>query len=139
MKGTHFHCGCGHEGSNGHHKGVLLSKRVMEIGRKYGHDMDLMDLGGGFPAGELSEKLVNSLLLTKDDPLGYKIIAEPGRHFAENTFHLLDRVIGKHFKNNQNGFFINDSMYMNLIGVKIDDVDLNAKNEVYSACKGKSL
>jgi len=26
----------------------------MELGRKYGHPMEILDLGGGFPAGDLT-------------------------------------------------------------------------------------
>jgi len=28
------------------------------IGREYGHKMEILDLGGGYPAGELSDSLI---------------------------------------------------------------------------------
>jgi len=30
----------------------------MEIGRKYGHGMQLLDVGGGFPSGDLNDNVV---------------------------------------------------------------------------------
>lgn len=54
-----------------------------------------MDIGGGFPAGELSQKTIDALKMTEHDLLGYKIIAEPGRHFCSNSSYLLTKVLGK--------------------------------------------
>ena len=44
--------------------------------------MEILDLGGGYPAGDLNDTLVDALKITKDDPLGYRVVAEPGRHFS---------------------------------------------------------
>jgi len=44
--------------------------------------MKILDLGGGLPSGELTEVMINALNLTKDDPLGYKVWAEPGRYIS---------------------------------------------------------
>lgn len=64
----------------------------MEVGRANGHRMELLDLGGGFPSGDLSDNLVKNLKKTENNPLGYRVIAEPGRHFSSNTCHLAFRV-----------------------------------------------
>lgn len=37
---------------------------------------------GGFPSGDLSQNLIDALKQTQNDPLGYKMIAEPGRHIS---------------------------------------------------------
>lgn len=34
-----------------------------------------MDVGGGFPAGNLNKKTIDALKGTRNDPLGYKVIA----------------------------------------------------------------
>jgi len=34
-----------------------------------------MDIGGGFPSGDLNEKTVQALRFTENDALGYKVIA----------------------------------------------------------------
>ena len=58
LKGIHFHCGSGHHGSSGFGKAVQFARTCMEIGRQYGHDMDLLDIGGGFPSGDLSHNTI---------------------------------------------------------------------------------
>ncbi len=44
--------------------------------------MGILNLGGGFPATDLTDELIEVLKETKDDPLGYKVVAEPGRHLS---------------------------------------------------------
>lgn len=55
--------------------------------------MDTLDVGGGFPSGSISSRLFECLSKVKDDPLGYRVIAEPGRHFSSFSCHLVFRVI----------------------------------------------
>jgi hypothetical protein len=33
----------------------------MEIGRSLGHDMKLLDVGGGFPSEKLNDNVINAL------------------------------------------------------------------------------
>jgi len=42
--------------------------------------MELLDLGGGYPASHLNESQIEVLKATKNK--GYRVIAEPGRHFS---------------------------------------------------------
>ena len=55
----------------------------MTEGRKQGHSMSVLDLGGGFPAGDLSNNQLATLSKTKNAP--WRVIAEPGRHFSSET------------------------------------------------------
>jgi diaminopimelate decarboxylase len=55
--------------------------------------MELLDVGGGFPSANINENVVDALKNTYNDPLGYKVIAEPGRHFSSNSCFLAIRVI----------------------------------------------
>lgn len=41
----------------------------------YGHQMSLLDIGGGFPAGDLSQMTIDALKPTQHDSMGYKVIA----------------------------------------------------------------
>lgn len=43
----------------------------MKIGRLYGHKMELLDIGGGFPSGNIHENAINALKKIENDPLGY--------------------------------------------------------------------
>lgn len=93
LAGIHFHCGSAQQGSPSFGKGVELARACMKVGRDIGHQMELLDIGGGFPAGELNDQVVKSLKATYNDSLGYRVIAEPGRHISSNTCHLAFRVM----------------------------------------------
>lgn len=58
LKGIHFHCGSGQHGSSAFNRAVLLARKCLEIGRAYGHEMTIMDVGGGFPLGDLNKKTI---------------------------------------------------------------------------------
>ena len=73
--------------------------------------MNLLDVGGGFPTGDLSQATIEALSITKNDPLGYEVISEPGRHFAGHSCYLLTRVLGKRLKNGKPCYHLNDSLY----------------------------
>jgi diaminopimelate decarboxylase len=52
---------------------IAAAARVFKMGKAYGFDMDLLDIGGGFAA-------VNAALDAHFPPCsGIRIIAEPGR------------------------------------------------------------
>jgi len=38
-----------------------MARACIQIGRKFGHPMEILDLGGGFPAGEIDETMLNAL------------------------------------------------------------------------------
>ena len=76
----------------------------------------------------MNDKTIKALEMTKNDPLGYKVFAEPGRHFSSNTFYLCTRIIGKKTKSNQIRYTLNESVYdsfnCNLMdGVSFEDLD----------------
>jgi len=95
--------------------------------------MSILDIGGGFPSGELSEKTLNALKVTEKDPLGYKVLAEPGRHFSGNSFYLLTRVLGKRLKNGKPCYHLNESLYHSFNCNLMDGVSFeNSVNQFYS-------
>lgn len=133
LKGIHFHCGSGHHGSSGFGKAVQFARTCMEIGRTYGHDMDLLDIGGGFPSGDLSHNTIEALKPTKNDPLGYQVIAEPGRHFSGNSFYLATRVLGRRVKNGKPCYHLNESLYHSFNCNLMDSVSFeNQTGQFYS-------
>ena len=58
LSGIHFHCGSGKDGSSGFKRGIAQAQQSIKIGREYGHPMDTLDIGGGFPSGELHDSTV---------------------------------------------------------------------------------
>jgi len=134
LRGIHFHCGSGMHGSSTFGKAVLLARNCMKIGRLYGHQMDILDIGGGFPSGDLPEKTINALKITENDSLGYKVIAEPGRHFCANSFYLLTRVLGRRTKNGKPCYHLNESVYHMFNNVLMDDVCFEKDPEQFYRC-----
>ena len=95
--------------------------------------MSTLDIGGGFPSGELSQMTIDALTPTKNDPLNYRVIAEPGRHFSANSFYLLSRIIGKRTKNGKPCFHINESLYHSFNCNLMDGVSFeNSNDQFYS-------
>jgi diaminopimelate decarboxylase len=134
LEGLHFHCGSALEGADKNFKRTIQKARqFIVIARKHGHSMTIMDIGGGFPGHQLSKKFVDILYMTKDDPLGYQVIAEPGRHFSTLCFSLMVRVIGQKTKKSVNCYHINDSVYHAFNNVATDGVSLDeADDQFYS-------
>ena len=64
LSGIHFHCGSGQHGSSAFERAILNARQCIEIGRQYGHEMKILDIGGGFPAGELTQKTIKALKIT---------------------------------------------------------------------------
>jgi len=96
--------------------------------------MTLLDVGGGFPSGELNTKTIDALKPTQHDPLGYRTIAEPGRHFCGNSFYLLTRVLGKRLKNNKPCYHLNESLYHSFNCNVMDGVSFeNSVDQFYSS------
>lgn len=62
--GIHFHCGSGQHGATSFERAVTNARLCIKIGRNYGHDMKLLDIGGGFPTGEISQKTIDALKIT---------------------------------------------------------------------------
>jgi diaminopimelate decarboxylase len=132
LEGVHFHCGSGQHGSTAFGRAVLLARNCMQIGRAYGHTMETMDVGGGFPSGDLSDKTVQALQITRDDPLGYRVMAEPGRHFSAYSFYLLTRVLGRRLKSNKPCFHLNESLYHSFNCNLMDGLSFEDTQQFYS-------
>lgn len=84
--------------------------------------MNTLDIGGGFPSGELPDVTVEALKETQNDPLNYRVMAEPGRHLCANSCYILARVIGIREKGGRKCLHLNDSLYHAFNCVLMDGV-----------------
>jgi ornithine decarboxylase len=119
--GISFHVGSGSRNPDAFYKAIKHAKEAFDISSKIGHDMRLLDIGGGFYSdlnedGELSTcvtEYINDGLedFFKTDKV--KVIAEPGRFFAEHYSALCVQVIGKRKREGVFEYFINDGTYGN--------------------------
>jgi diaminopimelate decarboxylase len=115
--GTHFHVGSGCSDPSSFSKALVDARRAFDIGSEYGHNMYLVDLGGGYPSLDVEKMtcqaestgvyfeemalVINTLLeqLFPNDPVDgkfpYKFVAEPGRFFAGGCASLVNKVHSK--------------------------------------------
>lgn len=131
LQGIHFHCGSGQHGSSSFQKAVDIARACISLGRQVGHRMEILDLGGGFPAGDLTEKMITILKTTEKDPLGYQVMAEPGRHFSSNSCYLATRVLGKRVKDNRTCYHLNDGLYHSFNCMLMDGVSFEGQNNQF--------
>lgn len=94
--------------------------------------MHTLDIGGGFPAGDLPQSTIEALKPTLNDPLGYRIIAEPGRHMSSRCFYLATRIIAMRVKNDKTCYHMNDSVYHSFNCIFMDDVNFDNSDQFYS-------
>lgn len=55
--------------------------------------MSMLDIGGGYPPGNISDRIVECLSKTKIADANFKVVSEPGRLFSTSACSLLFRVI----------------------------------------------
>lgn len=136
--GVSFHVGSGCLEPMAFHDAIQLTKLVFEQGKKVGHSMEMIDIGGGFPGveNESIQKEIQSeeytvlnitfkniaenihMSLEKYFPLAeypeLKIIAEPGRFFAAPAFTLVNKITSRRIiqdTKKQFMYYINDGVY----------------------------
>jgi ornithine decarboxylase len=110
--GTSFHVGSASNDSNVFTNGILYSKSVFLYAKTLGYSMNLLDIGGGFTKENFvaCSKVINKNISdTFWDNI--KIIAEPGRFFAEDIFTFITPIIGNRERNNIYQYWIGDGLY----------------------------
>lgn len=101
--GVSFHVGSGCNDPTAFKLAIQYARDLFDYGEKVGHEMTLLDIGGGFPGhdqAKTSFAVIASVIAPELDSLfpessGVKIIAEPGRYFAASPSSVTANVIAK--------------------------------------------
>ncbi|XP_075879685.1 ornithine decarboxylase-like [Nelusetta ayraudi] len=101
--GVSFHVGSGCTESSVFKQAIADARHVFDRAVMLGFQMNLLDIGGGFSGREdfpvkfeeFSEVINEALDEFFPPDIGVKIIAEPGRYFAETVFTLATAVIAR--------------------------------------------
>lgn len=123
--GVSFHNGSDCGDMDAYNKSIASCKLVFEMGQEIGHEMTLLDIGGGFPGDsyakvtmeELSVKINRALDRYFPPESGVEIIAEPGRYYVASSMTLVSMVVAKRVdmdeKTGQDGYmyYLNDGVY----------------------------
>lgn len=137
--GVSFHVGSNCQDSSAFTSAILSSRHVFNIAADIGYNMDLLDIGGGFPGSkgpyvsfEEIAKVVNQALDEYFPPeLGVNIIAEPGRYFVASAFTLCANIIAKRDTVAEDGeascmYYLNDGVYGSFNCLIFDHAEIEA-------------
>lgn len=125
--GVSFHIGSGSKTAETFYGAIKAARYVFDIAIKLGHNLNLLDIGGGFPGRH--DDLILSYAKSINDALNeyfpdqsVRIISEPGTYFVESTFTLACCVQSVKEKNQIDApthynYYINDGVFGNLSGI----------------------
>jgi len=116
--GVSFHVGSGCSDAASHGIAARDALKVFEIGKQYGFEMNLVDIGGGFQGGvmvkptlkEVADQLIPVL---KQFPKGTRFIAEPGRFFVAKSHTLVTNIHSRRVMYDDKGAVIQVLYYVN--------------------------
>lgn len=103
--GVSFHVGSSCKNLAAFEAAIATARRIFDQGAALGHDMHLLDIGGGFTGrfdahghvvfGDIARTINAALSVHFPAEDGVKVIAEPGRYFAESSAVLTVPVYGR--------------------------------------------
>jgi ornithine decarboxylase len=128
VEGISFHVGSQTTNFENYVQALNLSANIFQEARDRGYTkMNLLDIGGGFPAPyddtvkpfETLAKVINTEL-ERLFPKDIQILAEPGRFLAAVSGTSVAKVIGKAVRDGKTCYYINDGVYHTYSGVIFD-------------------
>ncbi|XP_039502501.1 ornithine decarboxylase 1 [Drosophila santomea] len=122
VTGTSFHVGSGCSELEAYDRAIKKAKNLFKFGALLGYDMDLLDIGGGFPGSDDGkfEKIAESVNTSVQRHFPNErvhIIAEPGRFFVAAACTLVCKIHAKREIRNEAGkldtvmYYLNDGVY----------------------------
>jgi len=136
--GVSFHVGSGCFDANAFVEAVTAARRVFDEASKYGFELHLLDVGGGFPGVQSQSSIdfvsVARLLGAKVDelfPSSVRIIAEPGRYYVAAAYTLLVNVTARRVvklaedRTSKYMYYVNDGVYGSFNCIVFDHIDVH--------------
>jgi len=120
--GVSYHVGSGCGDPKSHAVAATDALTVFHLGKRYGFQMSLLDIGGGFlgednPSPSVNDIAINLLPVLAQFPAGTRFIAEPGRYFATACHTLVANIQSRRVVKDRQGnisrclYYINDGVY----------------------------
>lgn len=123
LVGLTFHAGSQNNSVNSIKNAILASKRVFDIATKYGIEMKLLNIGGGFPIdytsssvsiSEFSKGIYEALSVFGNyDKLILQM--EPGRRIVGEAGILVSKVVGKACRAKENWLYLDVGVFNGLM------------------------
>ncbi|MCF7816923.1 MAG: type III PLP-dependent enzyme [Kiritimatiellales bacterium] len=128
VEGLSFHVGSQTTNFENFVQAINLAAGVFEEAQSRGYTkMNLLDIGGGFPApydssvkpfSELARKI--NAELNRLFPKDIQILAEPGRFMVATAGTAVSKIIGKAVRNGKLCYYIDDGVYNTFSGIIYD-------------------
>jgi ornithine decarboxylase len=128
VEGLSFHVGSQTTNFENYVQAINLAALIFREARERGYDkMNLLDIGGGFPApydasvkpfSELAKRI--NAELDRLLPPDIKIIAEPGRFMVATAGTAVSKIIGKAVRHGKLCYYIDDGVYHTFSGIIFD-------------------
>ena len=135
VEGLSFHVGSQTTNFENYVAAVNLAANLFKEARQRGYTkMNLLDIGGGFPAPyddtvkpfrELAS-IINREL-DRLFPKNIQILAEPGRFMVATAATAISKIIGKAVRDGKLCYYINDGVYHTFSGVIFDHCHYHLK------------
>ena len=126
--GVAFHVGSGSEDQTSFSRAIEWSKEVAQLLPDFGFQMQMLDVGGGFPGlidfedrEHLFYKMVGvinqsiELHFPMEETPSLEVISEPGKYFVASAFRLLTKVVGKRVSGTEEQpehvYYLNDGLF----------------------------
>jgi ornithine decarboxylase len=134
VEGLSFHVGSQCTNFDNFVQALNIAAAVRNEAASHGHNIKILDIGGGFPVPydsnvkpfrELARKINAEIdrLFTKD----IEILAEPGRFLVATAATVVARIIGKANRDGKTCYYIDDSVYHTFSGIIFDHCQYRIK------------
>jgi ornithine decarboxylase len=127
VEGISFHVGSQCTNFDNYTSALAFTSEIFHNARKKGFNLNLVDIGGGFPVPydpQVPEFKQLAVLLNSEFkrlfPDDIEILAEPGRFIVATAAVLISEIIGKARRDGKIFYHINDGVYHTFSGVVYD-------------------
>ncbi len=134
VEGLSFHVGSQCTNFQNFVQALNAAAAVMRESKSRGHEIKILDIGGGFPAPynkhvrpfpELA-RVINAEIDRLFAP-NIQILAEPGRFLVASAATSVARIIGKAVRDGKTCYYIDDSVYHTFSGIIFDHCQYHLK------------
>ena len=133
-EGLSFHVGSQCTNFQNFVQAMDIAAAVMRESRSRGHELKILDIGGGFPAPYNKHVKPFSALARKINaeidrlfPKDIQILAEPGRFLVATAATSIATIIGKAVRDGKPCYYIDDSVYHTFSGIIFDHCQYHLK------------
>jgi ornithine decarboxylase len=134
VEGISFHVGSQCTNFENFVQALNMAAAVIREARSRGHEIKILDIGGGFPArydrhvrpfGVLARKI--NAEIARLFPGDIEILAEPGRYLVATAAVAVSRIIGKAVRDGKTCYYVDDSVYNTFSGIIFDHCQYHMK------------